>query len=180
MYGEKIRDLRKSHKMSQEDLAEKLDVTRQAISKWEMDKADPTNRNLRELSEVFNVNMSYFYDEEINEAKNNEDIKEKFDIKKEGKNFFFWLVYAFIGFVFFAFYYFFIMPEIFRVNPIDMPYLLLTIYMIIALISFPQAYDYIGEKLENLDYNLFSKVVLPIVYVISPFIVVHKITKSFI
>lgn len=177
MYGEKIRKKRKELNMSQEDLAQKLDVTRQAISKWEMDKADPTNRNLKELSDVFNVDIAYFIGENF---ENNEDEKEELDLKKEGKNFFFWMISAFIGFVFFAFYYFFIMEELFGVNPIEMPYLLITIYMIIALISFPQAYDYVGDKLENLDYNLFSKVVLPIVYIISPFIVVNKIVKSFV
>lgn len=177
MYGEKIKDLRKSHRLSQEDLAQKLDVTRQAISKWEMNKADPTNRNLKELSDVFNVDIAYFIGENF---VNNEDAKEKLDLKKEGKNFFFWMISAFIGFVFFAAYYFLVMEELFGVNPMEMPYLLITIYMIIALISFPGAYDYIGDKLENLDYNLFSKVVLPIVYIISPFIIVNKIVKSFI
>lgn len=34
--GKKITDLRKNNKLSQEDLAEKLGVTRQTISKWEL------------------------------------------------------------------------------------------------------------------------------------------------
>lgn len=34
--GKKITDLRKNNKLSQEDLAEKLGITRQTISKWEL------------------------------------------------------------------------------------------------------------------------------------------------
>lgn len=48
-------------------------------------------------------------------------------------------------------------------DPKEMPYLVLTIYMIVALIAFPQAYKDIGDKLDDLDYNLFSKVALPLI-----------------
>ena len=60
MYGEKIKAKRKELNLSQEDLANKLFVTRQAISKWENDKASPTMANLRELSDIFGVDMAYF------------------------------------------------------------------------------------------------------------------------
>lgn len=50
MYGEKIKSKRKENKLSQEELANKLGITRQAISKWETEKATPTMTNLRELS----------------------------------------------------------------------------------------------------------------------------------
>lgn len=59
-----------------------------------------------------------------------------------------------------------------------MPYLVLTIYMIVALIAFPQAYNDIGDKLDDFDYNLFSKVALPLVYLISPLIVFYHIIKN--
>lgn len=73
MYGEKIKAKRRELNLSQEDLADKLFVTRQAISKWENDKATPTMTNLRELSEVFGVDMAYF----IGESKVDEEEKEK-------------------------------------------------------------------------------------------------------
>lgn len=77
MYGEKIKAKRKELHLSQEDLANKLFVTRQAISKWENDKASPTMTNLRELSDIFGVDMAYFIgqvektetDTKINETK---------------------------------------------------------------------------------------------------------------
>lgn len=60
MYGQKIKTKRQALHISQEDLARELNLTRQAISKWEMDKAQPTMANLRELSRVFGVDMAYF------------------------------------------------------------------------------------------------------------------------
>ena len=76
MYGEKIKSKRKENKLSQEELANKLGITRQAISKWETEKATPTMTNLRELSEVFGVEMAYFIGD------NKEEIEEK-DKKEE-------------------------------------------------------------------------------------------------
>ena len=83
MYGEKIKAKRRELNLSQEDLADKLFVTRQAISKWENDKATPTMTNLRELSEVFRVDMAYFIGEsKVDEEEKDEAIEEK---KSKGK-----------------------------------------------------------------------------------------------
>ena len=82
MYGEKIKTKRRELNLSQEDLADKLFVTRQAISKWENDKATPTMTNLRELSEVFGLDMAYF----IGESKVDEEEKEKDEAIEEKKS----------------------------------------------------------------------------------------------
>lgn len=78
MYGEKIKAKRKELNLSQEDLANKIFVTRQAISKWENDKATLTMTNLRELSEVFDVDMAYF----IGEVEKTIDDKKLMRLKK--------------------------------------------------------------------------------------------------
>ncbi|MBQ5322541.1 MAG: helix-turn-helix transcriptional regulator, partial [Oscillospiraceae bacterium] len=44
--GEKISDLRKRKGISQEKLAELLDVSRQAVTKWESGKGNPDTENL--------------------------------------------------------------------------------------------------------------------------------------
>lgn len=55
--GEKITALRNQHNMSQGDLAEKMDVSRQSISKWETDTSIPELDKLVQLSELFNVTL---------------------------------------------------------------------------------------------------------------------------
>lgn len=83
-----------------------------------------------------------------------------------------------IGLFFFAAYYYGIMDRLLDLNPKEMPYLILTIYMIVAVIAFPQANKDLGNKLDGLEYNLFSKVVLPIVYIFAPLIVFYYIIKN--
>lgn len=183
MYGEKIKAKRRELHLSQEDLANKIFVTRQAISKWENDKATPTMTNLRELSEVFGVDMAYFIgegekttdDKKINETK---EVDGKKLVFKGIGNIFIYACLCLIGIFFYAVYYYGIMDRLLGLNPKDMPYLILTIYMIIAVIAFPQAYKDLADKLDGLEYNLFSKVVLPIVYIFAPLIVFYYIIKK--
>lgn len=183
MYGEKIKTKRRELHLSQEDLANKIFVTRQAISKWENDKATPTMTNLRELSEVFDVDMAYF----IGEGEKTIDDKKikdsrKVEVKKlaiKGVwDIFIYACLCLIGIFFYAVYYYGIMDRLLGLNPKDMPYLILTIYMIIAVIAFPQAYKDVADKIDGLEYNLFSKVVLPIVYIFAPLIVFYYIIKK--
>lgn len=53
--SDKIVRLRKSNGMSQEELADKLGVSRQAISRWEMGTAMPDATNILQLSRLFQV-----------------------------------------------------------------------------------------------------------------------------
>jgi transcriptional regulator with XRE-family HTH domain len=54
-FEEKLIQLRKSRGMSQEDLAEHLDVSRQAVSRWEQGSTLPDIPNLRKLCDLFQV-----------------------------------------------------------------------------------------------------------------------------
>jgi len=53
--GEKIIHLRSVNKISQDELARKLNVTRQAISKWESDETNPSIEKILELCSLFNI-----------------------------------------------------------------------------------------------------------------------------
>ena len=53
--GEKIAALRISADISQEQLAEKISVSRQSVSKWEMDQALPQIDKVLQLCELFNI-----------------------------------------------------------------------------------------------------------------------------
>ena len=57
---EKIFKLRKGKGMSQEELAEKLNVSRQAVSRWEMGTAQPDVQNLLQISKLFDVSTRVF------------------------------------------------------------------------------------------------------------------------
>lgn len=62
--SEKINQLRREHGWSQEELAEKLGVSRQAISKWENGTAMPDIDKVIKLSELFGVSTDYLLHEE--------------------------------------------------------------------------------------------------------------------
>ena len=53
--GEKIQRLRKETGLSQEALAEKINVTRQTVSKWECNQSSPDLDFIAQLSDIFNV-----------------------------------------------------------------------------------------------------------------------------
>ncbi len=55
--SEHLEDLRKQHDLTQDQLAEKLMVTRQAISRWERGLAYPTVDNLKALSQLYQVSL---------------------------------------------------------------------------------------------------------------------------
>ncbi len=57
--GNRISELRKKHNYSQEYVAEQLDVSRQAVSKWEQDRSSPDTKNLVALAELFSVSVEY-------------------------------------------------------------------------------------------------------------------------
>lgn len=58
-FGERLYELRKEKNISQEELAELLDVSRQSISKWENDKAYPEMTRLLFMSDYFGVSLDY-------------------------------------------------------------------------------------------------------------------------
>lgn len=58
-FSEKLQLLRKSKGFTQEELAEKLNVSRQAVAKWEAGQAYPDIMNLIQISDMMNVTVDY-------------------------------------------------------------------------------------------------------------------------
>ena len=58
-FGEKLQALRKSRGWSQEQLAERIAVSRQAVSKWESEAAAPDTANVLEISRLFGKSESW-------------------------------------------------------------------------------------------------------------------------
>ncbi|HCT1264222.1 TPA: helix-turn-helix domain-containing protein [Staphylococcus aureus] len=56
-FHEKLKQERKKLNLSQEDLANKINISRQSISKWELEKGYPNIETLIELSELFGITV---------------------------------------------------------------------------------------------------------------------------
>ena len=78
-FKEKIQNLRNKHNLTQEQLSEKLYVSRTAISKWESGKGYPNIDTLKDISKLFNVTIDDLLssDEIINIAKEEQKINAK-------------------------------------------------------------------------------------------------------
>ena len=63
--AEKIKQLRKDNNMTQEDLAEKLNVSRQTISKWETNITIPDADNIVAISKLFNITTDELLDYKV-------------------------------------------------------------------------------------------------------------------
>lgn len=79
--SEKIVRLRKINGWSQEDLAEKINVSRQAVSRWEGAIAQPDAMNILQLSKVFGVTTDYLLNDEYESDSDLPKIKE---LKSDG------------------------------------------------------------------------------------------------
>ena len=77
--GLQIKKFREQQKISQEELAFKIFVSRQTISNWETNKSCPDVKSLIALSNIFNVSLDNFIKEDIEEMR---EIVEKTTIKK--------------------------------------------------------------------------------------------------
>ena len=68
MLGEKIKTLRTENSLTQKDLAEKLYVTAQAVSRWENDEVEPSITTLTAMAKIFNISVSELLGESIQQT----------------------------------------------------------------------------------------------------------------
>ena len=61
MIGERLAELRKDYKMSQRDLAKRLDVSVQTISAYENDSSTPNDEMKIEIAKIFNISLDYLF-----------------------------------------------------------------------------------------------------------------------
>lgn len=74
-----LKKIRKENNLSQEDLAEKLGVSRQSVSKWESNQAYPEMDKVIQLCKMFNLNIDELLNQDINDKKDSETRKNKFN-----------------------------------------------------------------------------------------------------
>lgn len=75
-FNEKLFELRREKGYSQEELADKLNVARQTISKWENGTTTPDFDNLIELSKLFEISIDDFVGNDFSKEKQREDLDE--------------------------------------------------------------------------------------------------------
>ncbi|MEG0176980.1 helix-turn-helix domain-containing protein [Anaerorhabdus sp.] len=132
--GEKIFKLRKEKGLSQENLAEQLGTTRQAISKWENNQGFPETEKLLQLSNIFEVSTDFLLKNDKNEK--NADDKGYYVSREMAKGY---IAnekrisrYVGIGFMFWALAG---VPYVIFSTDMIMRYLGMTIFVIIGIIS---------------------------------------------
>ena len=69
-FNQKIAQLRNDNNWSQEELAEKLNVSRQSISKWESRQTKPDLDKIVALSDIFDVSTDYLLKDDAEEESN--------------------------------------------------------------------------------------------------------------
>ena len=72
----RLYELRKKHNLSQEELAEKLGVSRQAVSKWERSEASPDTDNIIALAKIYGLTLDELIYGEKEETKETKETKE--------------------------------------------------------------------------------------------------------
>ncbi|ERI93673.1 DNA-binding helix-turn-helix protein [Clostridiales bacterium oral taxon 876 str. F0540] len=85
-FSERLQELRKTNGLSQEQLAEKCNVTRQAVSKWESGLGYPEMEKVIQLCDILKVDLDYLMRGKLTSTKN-ETLKENMSVYKsfEGK-----------------------------------------------------------------------------------------------
>ena len=83
-FYEKLIILRKKALLSQEELAEKFDVTRQTISKWELGQSKPDIDKLQMMSKLFEVDVNTLTNEDISLEDKVETKEDKNNKKEDG------------------------------------------------------------------------------------------------
>ncbi len=85
--ADRLVELRKEHKLSQEALAEKLGLSRQSISKWERAEASPDTDNLIALAEVYGITLDQLLGNEKEQTEPKQETQPEQSKKQiKGKN----------------------------------------------------------------------------------------------
>lgn len=85
-FGEKIQKLRKEAGLSQEELSFQLDVSRQAISKWERDNGYPETEKIIRMSKIFNVSLDYLLNDEDKQPPEHDPAEKGIYVSREMAN----------------------------------------------------------------------------------------------
>ena len=106
--SEKIKKIRDDEKLTQEQFAEKIYVSRNTVAKWETNRGYPDIQNLITISEVFNVSLDEL-------VKEDDKVKNKIIAESTSKKWHFLVIMYLIAIIIYIFY-FFIFHKIFMLG----------------------------------------------------------------
>ena len=96
--SEKIKKIRNDEKLTQEQFAEKIYVSRNAVAKWETNRGYPDIQNLITISEVFNVSLDEL-------VKADDRVKSKIIAESSSKKWHFLVIMYLISIIIYIFYF---------------------------------------------------------------------------
>ena len=76
-FADNLKKIRKENNLSQEQLADKLGVSRQSVSKWESSAAYPEMDKVLQLCKMFNLNIDELLNQNISEVHEEQESKNK-------------------------------------------------------------------------------------------------------
>jgi transcriptional regulator with XRE-family HTH domain len=114
--GKKIQEIRIKANDSQEALAAKLNISRQAISKWENNQSVPDASMVKRLSNLYNVNVSYFSDDDDDHQNQLYKSIRSLFLSDSRLNRFLFLLICSVSFLFFSIFSLFLTIPLFYIN----------------------------------------------------------------
>ena len=128
-FSSKIREVRKKENLTQEEFAEKIFVSRNAVAKWETNRGYPDIQNLITISDVFEISL----DELIKKDKN---VKNKIIAESSSKKWHLLVIIYLITIIFYILYFLFA-HKIFMIG-----FLIATLFMLVI-----EVYIFIKDKI---------------------------------
>ena len=78
MFAEKLKELRKNHNLTQQELGDILYVSRSAVAKWEQGKGVPSKQTIKDICETFKISKKdLFNEDDVENVIGNLDIEKK-------------------------------------------------------------------------------------------------------
>ncbi len=115
--SEKIKQIRNKEGLTQEQFSEKINVSRNAVAKWETNRGYPDIQNLINISEIFNISLDELVKDDVN-------VKNKIIAESSSKKWHFLVILYLVAIIIYIVY-FLIFHKIFMIG-----FLISTIFML--------------------------------------------------
>lgn len=157
-FGEKIKKIRTDNNLSQKEFADKIFISRTAVSKWETDNGYPSIETLKVIANTFNISIS--------QLMNNDDIENKKILEdKQAKTFYIFAILAFLLVAIFALMTKLLSNKLFTIGSV----VGIVLYMVCAYFAKPK-YKRIEQHKNKLGFllkNIFITLFLIAIFVLS-------------